>query len=348
MKPSPVVSAADVSVCQNGTVSLSATGASMYNWSPSDGLSSTTGSSVNFVSGQTTTYTVTGTSSLGCTSTDLVTVTVNPNPVVSFSPGNTLGCAPFETTLTNTTTDAVECLWSISSGEVFSGCGTVPVYFAVPGCYGVTLTTTNSNQCTSTLSLDDLICVEPSPLAQFTSNESVLTTTDTRVEFYNESSGAVSYQWNFGTDNQIYSQDNPIFTFPSDKSGDYLVTLVAISSVGCRDTAFSVISVKEALIFYIPNSFTPDDDDFNQTFRPIFTSGFDPEGYTLYIFDRWGELIFESRNTEVGWDGSYGTWAESKRQVDMCVDGTYTWKIEFKVSKDDERKVVLGHVNLIR
>ena len=80
----------------------------------------------------------------------------------------------------------------------------------------------------------------------------------------------------------------------------------------------------------------------------MFTSGFDPQDYVLYIFNRWGEIIFESRNPEIGWDGSYGTWDQSPKQIELVQDGTYTWKIEFKVSRWDERRVAVGHVNLIR
>ena len=100
--------------------------------------------------------------------------------------------------------------------------------------------------------------------------------------------------------------------------------------------------ITEELIFYVPNTFTPDNDDFNESFQPIFTSGFDPYDYTLYIFNRWGELIFESNDANVGWNGKYGVEGE------FVQDGTYVWKIEFKTKRNDERKVVVGHVNLLR
>ena len=98
------------------------------------------------------------------------------------------------------------------------------------------------------------------------------------------------------------------------------------------------------MIYYVPNTFTPDDDNFNQTFKPIFTSGFDPFDYTLYIFNRWGEIIFESHDANVGWNGTYG----SNSEIEMVQDGTYTWKIEFKTNANDERKMIIGHVNILR
>jgi len=100
----------------------------------------------------------------------------------------------------------------------------------------------------------------------------------------------------------------------------------------------------EIPIVYISNTFTPDNDNFNQTFKPIFTSGFDPFDYTLLIFNRWGEIIFESHDATVGWDGSYGNSGE----VGVVQDGVYTWKIEFKATSNDERRMVIGHVNVLR
>jgi len=62
------------------------------------------------------------------------------------------------------------------------------------------------------------------------------------------------------------------------------------------------------------------------------------------IFNRWGEVIFKSHNSEIGWDGTYG----SNYNQGLVADGTYTWKIEFKLKQNDERKIVVGHVNLVR
>ena len=108
-----------------------------------------------------------------------------------------------------------------------------------------------------------------------------------------------------------------------------------------RDTAWAEVNVKEALLFYIPNSFTPDFDDYNQTFKPIFTTGFDPMDFTLLIYNRWGQIIFESHDPAVGWSGTYGAGNE------ISQDGTYIWKIDFKADESSDRKMLQGHVTLI-
>jgi gliding motility-associated-like protein len=81
---------------------------------------------------------------------------------------------------------------------------------------------------------------------------------------------------------------------------------------------------------------------YNNTFKPVFTSGYDPYNYSLQVFNRWGELIFESKNPTIGWDGSYGLYGNQVQS------GTYSYRIRFKVLKNDEYQVVVGHVNLVK
>jgi gliding motility-associated-like protein len=93
-------------------------------------------------------------------------------------------------------------------------------------------------------------------------------------------------------------------------------------------------------IFYIPNAFTPDGDERNNTFKPIVTSGVDIFNYTFVIYNRWGQIIWESFNPNMGWDGTYNNIP--------CQDGIYTWKLLFKVPKTDEIKEFRGSLTLIR
>jgi gliding motility-associated-like protein len=329
----------DVVVCDGETVTLTGSGAATYTWDNNIN----NGAAFNPSLG-TTTYTVTGTSSAGCINTDQVNVTANPNPEVSFLPGATLGCAPFTTTLTNTSTNSDNCTWTLSNGQTLTGCGTIPVTFQQAGCYDVTLTTTSTTGCSSSFTASNLICVEAPPNAAFSPSANQVSNLDTEVNFINNTTGASNYVWSFGDGSGTSTEINPSHTYPTDPVGQYEVMLIAYSPFGCTDTAYSTIQIYEELIFYVPNTFTPDSDKFNPVFLPVFTAGFDPYDYNLIIFNRWGEIIFESNNAEVGWDGSYG----KNGEIEMCQDGTYTWKIEFKVTRWDERRMAIGHVNLIR
>lgn len=334
--PLPIVSAGnDITICEGTVVALSGSGAASYSWS--NGVVD----SSPFIPTTTQTYTVTGTDVNGCQNVDDVTVTVEPIPDVSFA-GNILsGCAPLTVTFTNTTVgNLVDCEWIFSNGTTLTGCGQVTTTFTNAGLYDVTLNITTANGCTSSTTYTDYIYVEDYPNASFIPSATVVDNLSTLINFTNTSTGATSYLWNFGDNTGGTVQPSPSHQFPGETSGSYLVQLIAYSPMGCPDTAYATITVNEEVIFYVPNAFTPDSDDFNETFQPVFSSGFDPFDYTLLIFDRWGEILFESHNAEIGWNGTYGG--------KLMQDGTYTWKIEFKTLSSDERRVVHGHVNLLK
>jgi len=338
--PLPTVNAGvDITICQNAVAILTASGASTYTWDNSV----TNGVGFNPTVG-TTTYTVTGTSTAGCTDTDQVNVTVEANPIVSFSPDATIGCSPLTVTFTNNSTGSNTCTWTMSDGTVLSGCGSVTNTFEQAGCYDITLTVSSANNCTSSFTANDMICVEANPIAAFSPSINIVTEYDGQIDFTNESIGATNYSWNFGDGTAPVTDENTSHDFGGQDQESWIVSLIASTPLGCADTAYSTIVYQEELIFYVPNTFTPDDDDYNPVFQPVFTAGFDPYDYVLYIYNRWGELIFESHDATVGWDGSYGT----NREIELVQDGTYTWKIEFKVTKNDEHKIVVGHVNVLR
>jgi len=338
VNPLPAVNAgADVTVCDGDLVTLTATGANSYSWTP------LVTNGQPFIPATTGTYTVTGTDVNGCENTDDVLVTVEPLPLVSFTADTTQGCEGLSVTFTNTTPgNFTDCFWSFGNGATANGCGSVTITFNDAGTFDATLTTVSNTGCTNSVTYTDYIYIEDNPNAAFTPSQSVVSLFDSEIVFNNNSTGAVSYLWNFGDGSPNSTQENPVHQFPSEEAGGYTVELVAYSPLGCTDTARRVITINEELIFYVPNTFTPDNDDFNQTWNVVFTSGFDPFDFNLYVFNRWGEVIWESHDASVGWDATYGT---DGRPVQ---DGTYTWKIDFKTTMTDERVQVVGHVNVLR
>ncbi len=113
-----------------------------------------------------------------------------------------------------------------------------------------------------------------------------------------------------------------------------------VSNDGCSDTAFKYIELNESVILYVPNAFTPfNPGNLNNTFKPVFTAGFIEESYQLRVFNRWGELIFESRNYEYGWDGTY-----SGQEMPM---DAYIWQIKYQEKSYGETITVSGTITLI-
>ncbi len=336
--PLPAVFAGnDTLICENASISLSGQGAVSYTWNQgiTDGVS--------FTPTQTQSYVVIGTDANGCQNTDDVVVEVELNPEVIFFGDDLEGCVPLTTNFTNQTQTlgALDnCVWEFSNGVTLTGCNNVQTTFDQSGLYDVTLTTTTLNGCTATTTYTDYIYVEADPIASFEPSQTELTTVFTEVDFENTSTGAIDYNWDFGDGSPNTSTVSPMHEFPIDQGGSYTTELIAYSYLGCTDTAYATIKIRDEVIYYVPNTFTPDDDEHNQTFQPVFTAGVDPYDFTMYIFNRWGEVIFESRNYDVGWDGTYNG--------SLCQDGTYTWKMEFKTLENDERRIAIGHVNLMR
>ena len=323
---------ANQTICEGESVTLSASGQGTLAWQ---------GGVVNgvpFVPNQSNWYYVNTVDGNNCTNADSVLVTLEYATPASFTLSDDLGCVPFPVTFTNTTPgNQIDCQWTMD-GITLSGCGQVNYTFTDPGTYSVSLTTTSINGCTSTITVPAAVYAAPIPDAEFSYSPNTITELNTEVAFFNQSQNASTYFWDFG-DGFTSSMENPTHTYPM-SAGNYTVELMVVSPYGCIDTVSHPIVIHEELLYFVPNTFTPDGDDYNDMFVPIFTSGFDPFDYELLIFNRWGEILFESHNAAVGWDGTYGG--------ELCQSGTYIWRIEFKTSTTDERKLITGHVNLLK
>lgn len=290
-----------------------------------------------------TTYSATVTDSNACQHTAQLVVDVVQLPVVSFYGTNLVGCVPLTTAFQNTSTgNYASCEWTMEDGTLINGCTDISNTFEVPGCQDVTLTLTTIEGCTNSHTITDYVCAEPAPVADFFITHQQLSGFGTSVEFENMSQHATNYFWDFGDETGFSYLEDPTHEYSNDMSAAYTVMLVASNTIGCYDTTYLIVRIDEVQLFYVPNTFTPDGDQFNQTFKPVISSGIDIYNYSLTIYNRWGELIFESRDVEVGWDGV------SHRTGVLCQDGTYVWKIELKSRSVDERKTIHGTVNLIR
>ncbi|MDH4473213.1 MAG: gliding motility-associated C-terminal domain-containing protein [Fluviicola sp.] len=323
---------ADLVVCAGESVTLNATNAQIYAWDNS------VVNGVSFIPAVTTIYTVTGTDAFGCTSTDQLTVTVNTGLTISVVPSVISGCGPLTVTFQNTTPNSGDCIWQFSNGTTLSGPGDQTVTFNQSGCIDLTLSVVAINGCEGTQTFNDIVCVDPAPIASFTPSPGIMTTGDTYSTMFNSSLNATQYSWDFGDGSAGSNQTSPTHQFPDTGAGNYTVTLTATNANGCTDIAQAIITVNEELIYYVPNSFTPNNDGINDIFLPIFTSGFEADDYNLTIFNRWGEKIFDETDHLKGWDGTYAG--------NVVQNGVYTYRIEFKYAANDGREVVHGHVTL--
>jgi gliding motility-associated-like protein len=162
-------------------------------------------------------------------------------------------------------------------------------------------------------------------------------------QFNNNSVNGSSYKWYFG-DGDTSSIPDPDHLY-METIGESPVTLIAYGESGCNDTLtisvnLLVIPQNDTVLFYMPNSFTPDGNEYNQYFEPVFNESVDVTSYKMQIFNRWGEVIFESNDIEIGWDGSY--------ESQLVPTGTYTWVVNFTDKYTFKTYRYEGHVLLLK
>ncbi len=284
--------------------------------------------------------TLTGTDQqTGCQNSFTQIVQLQESPIVDFSVSDSIGCVVMNTTFTdNMNANGTTTFIDFGDGQSAFVNGTIDHQYLNAGCYDVTMTVSNTAGCVVTAQQQNMVCVYDYPIADFSASQDTVFTTDTEIEFTNQSVGATYYNWSFG-DGQTSVATNPTHFFP-ETAGNYPVTLYVYNEGNCLDTARMTIMVWEELLAYVPNAFTPDANEFNNVFLPVFTAGFDPSSYHLTIFNRWGEVLFESFDSTVGWDGSYNG--------KIMKQDTYAWKIEFSPLQNDDQIIKMGHVTLLK
>jgi gliding motility-associated-like protein len=313
-------------ICNGQSTTLTASGSGSYAWSPATGLSAITGGSVTCSATSTTQYTVTETTS-GCSGTDTLTVVVKNSDPVSVN--NAVICKGQFATLVASGSGSY--IWSPSTGLSATTGSSVTCSATSTTIYTVTETVSGcSGSATSTVTVaEDNVYITASPNPALVEN--------TQIAFAsNETNG--TFTWYFG-DGSGSSDAAPLHMYDQVDS-TYLVTLYHISPEGCKDTAHLKIIILPGISFYVPNAFTPDGDEFNNTFNPVLSEGIDPYSYHLTIFDRWGETLFESLDIETGWDGTY--------YGKLVKEGVYAWKITFTNSLNAESFERHGSVTLLR
>jgi len=266
-------------------------------------------------------------------------VTIKPLPLMNFSLDTTWGCIPLNVTMSiDSPNPATTYQWTSTNN--FSGSGpSVQNLYTAGGCYSIFVVGT-LNGCIDSASMLGAVCTEGYPTAEFSSSVAVFTESSQSVEFTNSSIGGVNYWWNFG-DGESSTEFSPTHMFIGTQSG-YTVSLTVSTAFGCADSTEISIGAQVGGLYYIPNAFTPDGDPFNPTFKPLFPVGFDPYNYNMLIYNRWGEVVFETNNLDVGWDGSYGVEGLDAQP------GVYTYFINIKMPDVDKMVQFTGHVSLIR
>jgi gliding motility-associated-like protein len=333
-------------ICKGGSTLLSAQGGLNYNWSPQNTLTPFVGANVNASPVTTTTYTVTGSDAGGCTGSTTATVYIYQGSDLSFSANPTAGCAPLEVDFDyspNGLIDTNTLFWNF--GDSFSGSDTASQthtswIYSNPGDFVTQLTGFSKFGCPVTAF--DTIHILPAPVADFVTHPQVLETDNPHLQVDNLSLYETSWSWDFG-DPGSGNSNFSFLEFPHhdfSDTGQFAISLIVMNELGCSDTAIRYIRLNQSFVFFMPNAFTPDNNGLNDIFIGKGL-GIDEDGFEFYIYDRWGEKLFESHSQLTGWDG------RDQRKNTLCEPGVYAWMVKLK----DETGIVhtmLGSVTLLK
>ncbi|RLD27557.1 MAG: hypothetical protein DRI54_00885 [Bacteroidetes bacterium] len=283
----------------------------------------------------------------GCTSSfSQPVIIVPPAPIADFTGGGT-GCTPMSVSFTNNSLYADSYLWDFGDGGQSNLENPTYVYYTM-GYYNVSLTAFGPGGQNTVIHIDSVHAF-PQAFAFFTASTDIVYIPNDPVTYFNLSENSTDLLWDFG-DGFTSTEENPIHFYIDE--GLYTVSLTANNEFNCPDT-YTVENIVEAVAsgeVIFPNAFTPNPNgsnggvydpndpsqNLNDVFHPLFSG---VEEYQMWIYNRWGELLFESNDILIGWDGYY--------KGELSQQDVYVWKVKATTSQGTVINDA-GDVTLIR
>lgn len=200
--------------------------------------------------------------------------------------------------------------WQTPDGSNLFG-QTITLTSITPAEGGLYLATgVNENGCSSSVAVE--VLVEPLPRPIIAQKDTICSGTPTLLD---AGAGFHSYLWNDGSSEQ---------TLLASERGTYFVWVE--SDLGCRGSD-TVWIVPCKIRVFLPNAFSPDGDGSNEVFQPVWDDTF-PVEYQLSVFNRWGQIIFQTNDYLKGWDGTF--------DGDNAPDGVYVYTVAARFSSYTE------------
>ncbi len=342
-------------ICPEHDIQLEATGqggSSQYIWTwYLDGVEIDTGSVITVDPDVTNTeYCVVLAEACGSPTDTECTLIYFPTPIEpSAIPDEVEKCVPDRFEFFHTSTNAAEIAttfwefdWNPTHVALTLGDDSTSHYYNEVGSQDVIMTVTSIYGCVYTDTMWNIINVLPNPIADFGFSVNPTTIFETTAIQIQDKSSHDVIDWQYFSPGSLPTwsdSENPYFDFPEGIIGEYPITLVVTTELGCVDTVTYLMHIIDDVNFFAPNAFTPDGDEFNQNWK-VWVTGIDIYDFELRIFNRWGEVIWESHDPSVGWDGTFmGKIVEA---------GTYTWKATVKKPYIDEKIPFTGFVSVLK
>ena len=309
--PSPIALVSPTTVCIGQSAILTASGGGNYLWS-----NGSTASVISVTATATATYSVI-VSAGGCSDTTSGKIFITPSPVVDLGNDQTI-CSGQNFTL-DAGNPGVSYIWSTGATTQtisVSGAGT---YWIIVGMNNCLATDTIKTFIAPNIHLQDSSLCVTSPIV------------------LDAGAGASSYLWSNGAVTQSIAVE---------ASGSYWVTAM-FGSCPSGDTA-KITGEEGAGSLYVPNAFTPNDDNLNEVF---LAKGTGIVSFNMSVFDRWGNLIFASDDVNKGWDGKIegGHYIFKQDGQEVSQEDVYVWKIDYTTQCFPlVRNKLMGHVSIVK
>jgi gliding motility-associated-like protein len=300
VNPLPIVKVNSITICKGQSATLTASGATSYNWSNAATTNPIVVSPANTI-----TYTVTG-NKFGCTATVVSTVSINAAPVILV---NSDTICVGETAIL-TASGGVSYAWS-------NGSTTTSIKVSPPTVTSYSVTGFNSVGCYAN-ALTKVI-IGSTPVAAFVFSPDPAGILNPNITFTDQSKPNVNYwRWDFGDGITLEPNiSNPVHTYPSAEAV-YTVTLRVQNPELCSDEVTHTVVIGQDFTFFIPSAFTPDDDNVNDGFG---AKGGGIVKFELLIFDRWGNLVFSADDISKTWDG------KTNSRTGVVLQDVYVWRV---------------------
>lgn len=339
-------------ICPESSITLSVNGtggstAYIFTWTENGSVIGTGNSiTVNPVN-STTNYCVKMEEVCGSPFDDSCTVISFPLEIIpEVSPDAPERCIPAKFDFTNNSSNPTEIAstyFEFSDGfnVLEIGIDSTSNTFETPNQYSVIMTVTSIFGCIYKDTFVNIVNVRDVPKADFTFSSNPATFFETTIAMQDRSSSdVVSWNWLSPYSSPTYSQlQNPVFNYPIGEVGVYPTTLIVTSDYGCVDTVTYNMTVIQDIIMYAPNSFTPDGDEHNQDWK-FAIQGIDIYSFNLILFNKWGEIIWETNDVNSSWDGTYNG--------KIVQAGTYFWRASAKDIMNDGKHEFSGSINVLR
>jgi gliding motility-associated-like protein len=327
----PVITLSSDTICIGSTATIRVSGANSYTWS--DGLGSGPIKTVNPLTN--TVYTVTGTDLNGCKNSAQLEVVVDALPVAGYFIDSLLVCEQKPVHFIDISKSDYPLLyyWTFGDGGTSTEQNPFHVYNQT-GTYKTTLMVTTNHGCKDTSTLDANITLMGIPKAAFSVNPIETSFFDPQISFTDRSTDAesCSIDWGDGTITDCSITDHTFL-----KAGHFKISETVINAAGCDNTTSTTIYIRPEYRFFVPNAFTPNEDNQNEIFKPSLIG---VHNYSLMIFDRWGEKLFETSDSEIGWNG--------RKNGELCPGGVFVYKINFIDDVNEEYHQFVGSVTIVK